>query len=339
MARFSVIIPVKNGERHIHRCLESILSQTYNDYEIIVILNGCSDDSLPILQRFADNDERIRIISTDVSGVSNARNLGLEIANGEIVTFVDIDDYVAPNYFESIESSFLSYPDADGVVFNYFRVNHLTKECRCKLPEMQIISGEKAASLFFDGQLNIHGYCWNKAIKNAKLKGNRFDTDLFMGEDLDFMSRLFYQFKEVVINHDCLYYYCFSSDSATENTIENGKRFSKLVKLSPHSENLVLCNYKLFKAFFSIEGPDGCIAKAAFISYSYVLSMFYFSAFVVNNKTIIDSKYRQFKDMLSVFKQYYSKSYRKKYYKTKIIAILTSSCLFRIPAIVISKFI
>lgn len=338
MARFSVIIPVKNGERYIHRCLESILSQPYNDYEIIVILNGCSDDSLSILQRFADNDERIRIVSTDISGVSNARNLGLEIANGEIVTFVDIDDYLAPNYFESIDSSFSSHPNSDAVVFNLRKVDHSFPEVQSQLHEDHVITGKQAVELFFDGNSDIQGYCCNKAIRATRLNNARFNTELFMGEDLDFMSRLFYQFKEVVINPNCLYYYCINSESATGKT-KFTRRNSRLMSISAHSENLIHCDYQLYRYFSIEEGPNGNVADVAFKTFSYFLIMFYFSAFTERNESVLRRYKTMVAEMMELFRKYYARKYKQKYIITFCFVLLTSSKLFYLPSKFISFFI
>lgn len=336
MARFSVIVPVKNGERYIHRCLESILKQTYNDYEIIVILNGCSDNSLSILQRFVENDDRIRIISTDISGVSNARNLGLEIARGDIITFVDIDDYVAPNYLESIESSFIAYPNADAVVFNYYTVYRSVPEKQCILPDSQVVSGRDLVALFFDDRLKISGYCWNKAIKRECVSNVKFDTNYFMGEDLDFIAKVFYEFNYVVINHDCLYYYCINHDSATEKVINRGEKNSLRLHADSHLGNFVDCYYGLYLFFSSKEGPCGVVAEAIFKVFSFYLVLLCFFSFVEKKGQILEKYIPMRNEMLIWFRRYYKKKYRMKYVKTKVIIFLTNSKVFLFPAKIIS---
>ena len=90
----SVIIPVYNVENYIEKCLNSIVNQTYNNLEIIIIDDGSTDNSIAIAEKIAENDKRIRIISQVNQGVSSARNLGLDNASGEYILFIDSDDWL-----------------------------------------------------------------------------------------------------------------------------------------------------------------------------------------------------------------------------------------------------
>lgn len=98
--KVSVIIPVYNVEKYLESCLESIKSQTFTDYELILINDGSTDESVAIMRRYAKTDARIRIISQSNRGVSAARNLGLSVAEGEYVLFVDSDDTILPDALE-----------------------------------------------------------------------------------------------------------------------------------------------------------------------------------------------------------------------------------------------
>ena len=99
---FSVIIPVHNAEQYIDRCLQSIFVNDFEDYEILAVENGSTDNSLAILNSYASEHPQIKVFSTSEKGVSNARNIGLDNATGDIITFVDIDDTVSENYFFEI---------------------------------------------------------------------------------------------------------------------------------------------------------------------------------------------------------------------------------------------
>lgn len=94
MKKISVIIPVYNAEKTIRRCLESIMSSEYEEYEVVVVDDGSTDNSASILFEYANRDRRVKIINQPNSGPSIARNKGLELAEGEIIAFVDSDDYV-----------------------------------------------------------------------------------------------------------------------------------------------------------------------------------------------------------------------------------------------------
>ena len=103
MKKISVIIPVYNAEKTIRRCLESIMSSEYEEYEVIVVDDGSTDNSASILFEYANRDRRVKIINQPNSGPSIARNKGLELAEGEIIAFVDSDDYVRNDYLDQLE--------------------------------------------------------------------------------------------------------------------------------------------------------------------------------------------------------------------------------------------
>ena len=92
MKKISVIIPVYNAEKTIRRCLESIMSSEYEEYEVVVVDDGSTDNSASILFEYANRDRRVKIINQPNSGPAIARNKGLELAEGEIIAFVDSDD-------------------------------------------------------------------------------------------------------------------------------------------------------------------------------------------------------------------------------------------------------
>ena len=95
MEKVSVIVPVYNNEKYVETCIRSICQQTYQNLEILVINDGSTDGSRQILERMAEKDKRIRLIHQENAGVSAARNKGIELADGEYLTFVDGDDYVS----------------------------------------------------------------------------------------------------------------------------------------------------------------------------------------------------------------------------------------------------
>ena len=100
MAKVSVIVPVYNVEKYIRKCLDSIVSQTLNDLEIILVNDGSTDTSPAICEEYKRKDERIKMITQKNQGLSAARNAGLKDATGEYVIFIDSDDYIAENMLE-----------------------------------------------------------------------------------------------------------------------------------------------------------------------------------------------------------------------------------------------
>ena len=96
--KISVIVPVYNTEKYLHHCIDSILSQTFTDFELLLIDDGSKDSSGAICDEYAAKDNRVRVFHKENGGVSSARNLGLDNATGEWIAFVDADDYLAPSY-------------------------------------------------------------------------------------------------------------------------------------------------------------------------------------------------------------------------------------------------
>lgn len=116
--KYSVIIPVYNAEKTLCRCVDSLLAEQYSNVEIILVNDGSTDRSGEICQAYADKEKNIRYIGKENGGVSTARNAGLDIATGEYVLFVDSDDYVAQDYFSTIDSICGETP-ADLIQFSY----------------------------------------------------------------------------------------------------------------------------------------------------------------------------------------------------------------------------
>lgn len=117
----SVIVPVYNAQKHIARCIESIRRQTYRNLEIIILNDGSKDVSLPVCQMYAKVDKRITLVDKANSGVSATRNLGLRLAGGKYLQFVDSDDYLDPNATELLVRK-AEENAADMVIAHYFRV-------------------------------------------------------------------------------------------------------------------------------------------------------------------------------------------------------------------------
>ncbi len=118
----SIILPVYNAKLHIARCIQSILAQTFTDFELIIVNDGSSDNvTLPVCQMYANVDSRIRLVDKPNEGVSRTRNIGIEQAAGRYLQFVDSDDYLAPNYTETLVKA-AQHSNADLVIAHYYMV-------------------------------------------------------------------------------------------------------------------------------------------------------------------------------------------------------------------------
>lgn len=118
VCRVSVIVPIYQVEAYLPRCLDSILAQTFTDYELILVNDGTKDGCPAIMQAYADRDSRIRQVHKENGGLSSARNAGLDVARGEYIAFLDSDDYVKPDWLADIVRA-ADESGAEQVLYNY----------------------------------------------------------------------------------------------------------------------------------------------------------------------------------------------------------------------------
>ena len=120
MPEVSVIVPVYNMEEYLPRCIESILAQTYRDFELILVDDGSSDNSGNMCDEYALKDNRIKSVHKENDGVSSARNCGLQVAEGKYILFIDSDDFVDPSYIgELLENKEYDYVTAGHYIQRY----------------------------------------------------------------------------------------------------------------------------------------------------------------------------------------------------------------------------
>lgn len=181
MYKYSVIIPVYNAEKTLHRCIDSLVSQNYSAAEIILINDGSKDQSGKICREYASKHDCIKYIEQANAGVSAARNAGLDAASGEFVTFVDSDDYVSEDYFEMLDSS-----DADFTIYAYTTIrndgvqkHHLSRYLK---------NAETSRKVIYHVVADRLPAPWGKKYRRSIIEVNhiRFKPELIIGEDFIF---------------------------------------------------------------------------------------------------------------------------------------------------------
>lgn len=205
----SVIIPVYNVEKYISRCIDSVLTQTYDNYEIILVDDGSKDSSYYICKQYATANKKIKLCHKENGGVSSARNLGLKNANGEYIAFIDADDYVDDNYLKILIGGI---EDSDISICGYYRVCGKTVEAR--LVEHEITQYNKKQ--FLEKILNVQngfGLCHMKLIRHSIIENIMFDEQLKVGEDAFFMANISNKVNCVTYINEPLYYYYFNENS------------------------------------------------------------------------------------------------------------------------------
>ncbi len=210
----SVIIPVYNAEEYLNRCVESVRNQTYSNLEIILIDDGSSDKSGEICDKYAAEDKRIRVIHKQNGGQSSARNMGLDIASGELIGFVDSDDYIQSNMYEFLFYLMNKY-HADISCCNYERLDksgHI-RFCSDDLDEELVLSGKESLRMLLSQQKIIYAP-WNKLYKrNDFWDKNRFIDMIY--EDQEITARCLANAKSVIYSGKPLYYYWRNEKSTT----------------------------------------------------------------------------------------------------------------------------
>lgn len=211
----SVIVPIYNKEKYLKKCLNSILSQTYPELEVILVDDGSVDSSLQICQEYAEKDARVVVYSKPNGGVSSARNLGMEKSTGEYLSFVDPDDYLHPECMERLKNA-LEAENADLSYCHAMDVEETTGKTRTiskQSGEYTVIDASRYD--WFDKY--AHRVCWGALYKREITKGALFDLDLSIGEDTLFLARCIRNASRVVCVDSALYYYIINDSSATNS--------------------------------------------------------------------------------------------------------------------------
>lgn len=209
MTKVSVIIPVYNVEKYLRQCLDSVVNQTLKDIEIICINDGSPDNSLEILQEYAKNDERIRIINKSNGGPSSARNAGLEVAQGEFIGFVDSDDYIEPDYYENLYNR-AKVTCSDIVVAEYiYRFNDKKKKVFLRVDKNVVTTSvkEKFECLYLPDFCYISNKIYKRDFLNVRFpEGVTF-------EDMYFTPNILAQDGRMAVAENVTYYYRNNADS------------------------------------------------------------------------------------------------------------------------------
>lgn len=202
----SVIVPVRNGEKTLRKCVDSILCSTVTDMEIILVENGSTDRTLEICQEYSNGHQNVRTIVADVTGLSHSRNLGMDAAKGEWITFVDADDYISPVMYERFLQK--ATKDQDDLVFGDIVVGAAN--------EFDWDTGKSV-----NKNIPVREYCWNlfcvaqytysivmnKLFPAELVKDLRFDETLRYAEDREFIFRVLSRVQSIGRVASPVYYY------------------------------------------------------------------------------------------------------------------------------------
>lgn len=222
--KISVIVPIYNSEEYLPACIESILSQSHTDFELLLIDDGSKDKSGEICDEYGEKDNRIKVFHQPNGGVSSARNVGLENATGEYIIHTDSDDLMLPGALHSLYTEAL-VSNSDIVVGNYIvrtdkKDNHIDLE-------------EKATSHDFLYDLlmgKYHAGLWNKLIRRSAYNNLTFDEDIGFMEDKLMISRILFSNPSILFIKNEIYVHIQREGSiANELSLQSRLNVEKVI--------------------------------------------------------------------------------------------------------------
>lgn len=225
----SVVLPIYNVEKYLERCLNSVVNQTYNNLEIILVDDGSIDSCPQICEDFKKKDDRIKVIHKENAGLGKARNTGIEEATGEYICFFDSDDYIA---LETIEKAYklAKSTEADIVTFGYVNIDKYGDVAKVVIPRTKksIYEGNEVQEKFLPDMIasnpktgeitNLHMSAWASFYSKSLIeKVNwRFVSEReIISEDIYSLLVLYHSVKKVAVMSEALYFYCENENSLT----------------------------------------------------------------------------------------------------------------------------
>ena len=263
--KISVIVPVYNVENYLEKCLNSLVNQTLEEIEILVINDGSTDDSQKIIDEFQKKfPQKIKAFSKENGGLSDARNFGIDRATGEFLAFVDSDDYVSEVMMEEMHHLAIKN-NAEMVICNLQKVDENGKVTQklTQIPNLtEEIDLEKNFSVFSD----ISYFACNKIFKRELFEGKRFQKGMHF-EDIELIPQILLQCKTVAKTDAFHYQYLERSNSISKSHTERGLDILKAVESveNAFANSEYSKRKKELKGFQILEGVYTFLAYLAFV--------------------------------------------------------------------------
>ena len=298
--KISIIIPIYNSEKYLRQCLNSVQSQTFADFEVLLINDGSNDNSGKICDEYAAKDTRIKVFHKENGGVSSARNLGIDEAEGEWLCFVDSDDVLEENYLTAlVKSSVDSKADFIAQGFKKFG-NGIEKNMHLGVG---LFSASDFRTLFQIKKIQNFGFPFSKLFKGEIIKKHQisFPISFSIAEDLAFM--LMYLSKIQTIQLDAVHHYLYRQvDNSLSNRLREPSiyfnRYNELKRIFKEEFNEVYIDlYNETHTFFSLKHTLG---SALFQS---ILSLYFFRLNKGSRLTYLQKINKEDKALISDYKR------------------------------------
>lgn len=264
MPTISVIVPVYKVEPYLRECVDSILNQTFGDFELILIDDGSPDRCPDICDNYKKIDERIIVVHKENGGLSSSRNAGLDIARGDYISFIDGDDYV-DCHFLNILYKRIKDTNSDCVACNFARISENGNLLDENSNSREFVI---SAELYYDSEYNdaIFMVAWNKLYKASIFEKLRYPVGK-IHEDEFVIDRIIYKSKKIAYTPKPLYFYrqrpgsIMQTENNLEKTIVLMELYYDKTKFFSDIENLTLSNKYYIRAFNILIKNYKCLHK------------------------------------------------------------------------------
>lgn len=269
MRKFSVIVPIYKVERYLSKCIESILNQTFSDFELILVDDGSPDNCPVICDEYAAKDGRIKVIHKKNGGLVSARNIGVKASTGEYICYVDGDDWIKENLLETVYNKATKAANPDMVIFGAIRQfeDHCV-EIPSGAPEglydKERLNMEVYPYMMFDNRKPFYSglifpVAWNKIYKRQLLQNHYCEEErIQMGEDNAFIFECLYAAHTIIFLNDYLYVYNQLNNNSfihsyDPNRFENNQILTSYIEKRIGGKDIILdSQINAFKAYWLI---------------------------------------------------------------------------------------
>lgn len=237
MPKISVIVPIYNAENYIKRCVDSLLAQSFKDFELILVNDGSTDSSKQICEYCQSKDSRIIVVNQQNSGASTARNAGINIAKGDFICFADADDYVGTEYLSCMVNKFDTDTD---LIFQGMICIKQGKQFAMGFDKEEVFYLDHNCA-FFDKYIlfrfcGSHSKIFRKKILNDY--NIRYSSKIICAEDYDFILNYFKHCRTIKVIPDAHYYYESHENSVSTRIYKFNQEYSGLCRLFESINNL-----------------------------------------------------------------------------------------------------
>ncbi len=267
MPKVSVILPCYNVEPYLPRAVESVLSQTHADFELLVVIDGSPDNSRQIAESYAQKDHRIKVFEKQNGGLSDARNYGLERAMGQFIYFMDSDDWIEPNLLAE-NLKIIETENLDFVIFGYIQDNEDQQgnllQSNNVAPQITQLTKADGNILLDEHHLGLMGYAWNKIYRKTFIDQHhfRFEKGISLVEDILFNTLIYRATNAIRFNPKTYYHYINRAEATLMKTFhyrsfELNKK--KLTAIRLFLKEWKVRNEKEVLSFIQVQGIRYCI--------------------------------------------------------------------------------